>query len=344
MNARALLVAAALVLPAPAFAQGFAGLGGGGEGHALPDRATRLAFPDDHGAHPGFRVEWWYVTANLSGEDGAEYGIQWTLFRNALAPGGAPADQAWMGHAAISAPDGHLFAERFARGDLGQAGVATAPFEAHIDEWRMAGPDLSHVSLTAQGTDFAYDLELRTNLPFVPQGAAGYSVKSAAGLASHYYSQPFYRAKGVLHLPGGPVAVEGEAWLDREWSSQPLSPDQTGWDWIALHLEGGAALMGYRIRSTAAAPYLTGTWIAPDGTPTPLADGALEMVPEGETRVAGRRLPLAWRVRLPDRGVDLSVEAIRPESWMGTMIPYWEGPVRATGSHTGRGYLELSGY
>jgi len=26
------------------------------------------------------------------------------------------------------------------------------------------------------------------------------------------------------------------------------------------------------------------------------------------------------------------------------MFPYWEGPVFATGSHEGRGYLEMTGY
>ena len=27
--------------------------------------------------------------------------------------------------------------------------------------------------------------------------------------------------------------------MDREWSSQPLAPDQTGWDWFSLHLTSG---------------------------------------------------------------------------------------------------------
>jgi len=65
--------------------------------------------------------------------------------------------------------------------------------------------------------------------PLVLQGDRGYSVKSAEGQASYYYSQPFYEASGSLEIGGTTVRVDGKAWLDREWSSQPLAEDQTGW-------------------------------------------------------------------------------------------------------------------
>jgi predicted secreted hydrolase len=29
---------------------------------------------------------------------------------------------------------------------------------------------------------------------------------------------------------------------------------------------------------------------------------------------------------------------------MNLRIPYWEGPVRISGSHPGQGYLEMTGY
>src|SRR6056297_3345060 len=117
--------------------QGFAGLGTSGEDYALPTPETRFSYPEDHGAHPLFRIEWWYLTANLTGDDGETYGIQWTLFRNAIRPGGAAKDQVWMAHAAISAPGGHFHAERFARGGIGQAEVTASPFSAVIDEWSL---------------------------------------------------------------------------------------------------------------------------------------------------------------------------------------------------------------
>lgn len=343
MNVKA-MIAALLCLSQGAFAQGFAGLGQASEGYALPDPATRFEFPVEHGAHPLFRIEWWYVTANLKGPDGTDYGIQWTLFRNALAPSGEEADQAWMGHAAVSAPNGHHFAERLARGGIGQAGVTTTPFNAYIDEWQMAGPDLSNIILTAQGADFAYDLELQADRPFVAQGTEGFSIKSEAGQASHYYSQPFYQIKGTIYLDDALIPVTGVGWLDREWSSQPLTADQTGWDWLSLHLDGGEKLMVYRLRDRSGKAYTVGTWINPDGTPEPLEDGEITLKPLREATVAGRSIPVAWAITLPARDLEIAAEALYPDSWMDTLVPYWEGPVRVTGTHTGQGYLEMSGY
>ncbi len=327
-----------------ATAQGFGGLGAQADGYSVPRPGVAFDFPADHGAHPGYRIEWWYVTANLEDAGGVAYGVQWTLFRSALAPptGAGPGAQAWMGHAALTTPREHFAAERLARGGTAQAGVTAQPFDAYIDDWALRGDSLSDVRVTAAGADFAYSLEMEARGPFVPQGQDGYSVKSAAGQASYYYSQPFYDVTGTLTLPQGDVAVTGTAWLDREWSSQPLSADQTGWDWFSLHFDDGAALMGFRLRGDET--YTSATWIAADGTPTPYADGAFTAQPMRLAQAGGREVPVGWRVRLPDRGVDVTVEALNDDAWMDTIFPYWEGPVAVSGTHAGRGYLEMTGY
>ena len=350
MNVRLLLLWVTLSVamwPATLPAQGFAGLGTATEGYATPEQGRRLVFPEDHYAHPEYRIEWWYLTMNLQGADGQSYGAQWTLFRSALATGGAASDQAWMGHAAVTTPDGHYFGERLARGDFGQAGIAQ-PFSAFIDDWQMtstaaASEDMyQSLHLTARGQEFAYDLDLTATGPLVLHGDAGYSVKSDTGQASYYYSQPFYSVDGVLNLPDGPVQVTGSAWLDREWSSQPLEGDQTGWDWFSLHFDDGNKLMGFRLRG--ANSYTAGTWIAPDGTPTPFGNGDLIATPLAQAQVANRDIPVEWRLELPKHDVDVTVVAQQPDAWMNTVFPYWEGPVSVTGSHAGQGYLEMTGY
>ena len=120
-----------LTVPEVARAQGFADLGTPARGFAEPQPDYKLQFPADHGAHPAFRIEWWYLTANLTGSDQIEYGLQWTLFRTALsqtalsqkANSGWNNTQLWMGHAAVTSPTAHFTAERLARGGIGQAGV-----------------------------------------------------------------------------------------------------------------------------------------------------------------------------------------------------------------------------
>ncbi|MCB1358562.1 MAG: iron ABC transporter permease [Maritimibacter sp.] len=345
MNVKVLVMA--LLLPLAALAQGFAGMGTEAEGFAVPTPDPVFRFPEDHGAHPDYRIEWWYLTANLTGPDGTPYGLQWTLFRSALAPGeaeGFASPQIWFAHAAVTTPEDHYVAERFARGGTGQAGVQAAPFDAWIDEWQMAGESFDALRLTAAGTDFAYDVALRAEGPLVFHGDGGYSVKSAAGQASHYYSQPAFAVDGVLTLPGGDVAVAGEAWLDREWSSQPLAADQTGWDWFSLSFDSGEKLMGFRLRQSDGSFYSSATWIDPDGTATALGDGAFVAVPLAETEVAGRVVPTRWRVDVPEQELDVTVSALNPGAWMAVSVPYWEGPVTVAGSHTGRGYLEMTGY
>ncbi len=141
------------------------------------------------------------------------------------------------------------------------------------------------------------------------------------------------------------MAVTGRAWLDREWSSQPLTAEQTGWDWFSLHLETGDKLMGYRLRSADGTAFAPATWIAPDGTPAPYGDGALQAEPLRNGRGGGARDPgRAGACACPTAASTSRSRALNPDAWMDTAFPYWEGPVTVSGSHEGRGYLEMTGY
>jgi len=342
----ALLAAALAIAPLTAGAQGFAGLGTAADGFADPDPAHDIVFPADHGAHDRFRIEWWYLTANLTDASGNAYGVQWTLFRMGLRPPGQDGpgpDAAWMGHAALTSRDRHRVAERMARGGTGQAHVTTAPFAAVIDEWSLAGNPATTLSVHAAGPDFAYQLDLDVTGPPVLQGQRGFSIKSAGGQASHYYSLPFLTASGTLLLDGDQIPVTGAAWIDREWSSQPLAEDQQGWDWFSLRLSGGARLMAFRLRDSDGGAFLSGTWIAPDGRPTPIAPGELSIAPLAPVAPAAGT-PTRWQIRLPGHGVDVEIDALNPRARMNLSFPYWEGPVSVSGSHDGNGYLEMTGY
>ncbi len=198
--------------------------------------------------------------------------------------------------------------------------------------------------MTANGANFSYRLNLATDKAPVPQGDQGYSRKSEIGQASYYYSQPFLAAEGTITIDGREVAVTGRAWMDREWSSQPLAADQKGWDWFSLHLANGDKLMLFSLRGAAGSVFRAGTWIKSDATPETLANDDIVLTPVSDQVVAGRKLPLAWRVEVKSRRFAIDVKAINPNCWMGTRVPYWEGPITFTGSETGEGYLEMTGY
>lgn len=359
-----------------AVAQGFELLSDSGEGYAQVDPIRAWDFPADHGPHPGFRIEWWYVTASLETPDGAPLGAQWTLFRQALGPepqrSGWESQQFWMAHAGVTTADAHHHREIFARGGIGQAGAALraleaprpaaassapapfpgAPFAAWIDDWALVstaaiGADpYDRLRMTARAPDFSYTLELDAGgRPLALQGEGGVSQKSWDGQVSRYYTQPFYRVTGEVEIDGVPTPVTGRAWLDREWSSQFLSPEQTGWDWFSLHLATGEKVMLFRLRHQDGRDYLTGNWISADGAEnTRLPPGALTMTPTAQTRIGERLVPTSWTLSVPSKGLDVAVTPLNPKAWMGETFAYWEGPIFISGSHEGRGYLEMTGY
>ena len=370
MNVRGIVIGllALLTCPISVGAQGFAGLGSTVDGFAMPDPHQMLSFPEDHGAHPDFRIEWWYLTANLRTADGGELGAQWTLFRSALLPGdrdgnaggnggtsarGWQSPQVWFAHAAVTTPDEHLFEERFARGGTGQVGAVTEPFQAWLDDWSMTatGDGIARLDLVAQGDGFSYDLQLTSGGPVVEHGRKGYSVKSSSGQASHYYSQPAYAVTGTVRIGADVSEVSGTAWLDREWSSQPLDANQEGWDWFALNLGSGDKVMLARVREhgTNAAGgtgqgFVFGTWIDPNGDAAPIPPDGVTLTPTVRATVRGRDIPTSWNIAIPGYALDLTVSALNPNAWMETLFPYWEGPVSVTGTHRGTGYLEMTGY
>ncbi|QTP57503.1 iron ABC transporter permease [Billgrantia antri] len=368
--------------PTPDEPAGFAGLGEAADDFAQAAKGIELRFPEDHAAHPDYRIEWWYLTANLTDAHGEPLGLQWTLFRQALTPPGQrpeptpwAADQLWMAHMAVSRGDTHRVAERFARSHSsdqeGQAGAIAEPFRAWIDDWQLAshietsgdpsgdGDTFAGLELKAHQDDehggFGYDLTLTAEGPLVLHGDAGFSQKSADGegsmiSGSMYYSQPFWRIEGEVTLDGETRAVSGRGWLDREWSSQLLDERQQGWDWFSLHLESGHKLMAFQLRGGGknGGDYRSGTWISPAGEPTALAPDELAMTPLDTRRVAGREVPTHWRLEVPHAGLELIVEAPHAERWMDTRVPYWEGEVVArdadSGERRGVGYLEMTGY
>jgi predicted secreted hydrolase len=337
------LLLVALAFASPALAQGFAGLGDDAAGFEKVVPGKPLEFPRDFGPHDAFRTEWWYVTANLTDETGAPYGVQWTLFRQAAAPGDARPGWAnrtvWMGHAAATSATDHLFAEIFARGGVGQAGVTAQPFRAWIDDWAFDG-----AKLVASGPDFRYAFDLSSHGPLVAQGDHGFSLKSDDGRASWYFSQPFYTIEGVLTLRGKDIKLKGRAWMDREWSTQYLAASQKGWDWFSLHFSGGEKLMLFRMRDASAPDFRAGTWIAADGAAQQLGRDDIALTPLAQTEVAGRSLPTRWRLEVKSRGLDVETTPVNARSFMATSFPYWEGPIAVKGSHQGAGYLEMTGY
>jgi len=321
-----------------------------------------LQFPRDHGAHPDYRVEWWYLTANLEDHEGRQWGLQWTLFRQALSPqqvqAGWHSNQVWMAHAAITTPDGHFHEQRFARGGIGQAGVNRVGGDNHFNawmddwEWRSNSAGLLPAKLKFSVGEREIILLLQSTGELVANGVDGYSQKSAQGQASYYYSQPHIRVRGFVSEGLEKTYLNGNGWLDREWSSQALAENQQGWDWFSLHLDDGHKLMVYQLRHADGQHWLSGNWIDPQGSAHLLDQDSIDLsstrsreIKTGEKR--SRELPMEWKLALAGQKRSWRIRPLYDQQWMATRIPYWEGVVLVEdeqGAPSGIGYMELTGY
>lgn len=334
----------------------------GGEadaGFARADEPRAFDFPRDHGPHPGFRNEWWYVVATLTDDSGARYGVQATLFRIGLVPGDADADSAWatnqiwMGHLAVTAADSdeHRHAERFARdGAIGLAGAEADGRRVWLEDWVLARPGEDQWTLTAATGDFAVELDLEAERAPVLHGDDGLSQKSGErGNASYYYSIPRLAATGRVRLDDSERAVTGSAWLDREWSTSALGEAQAGWDWFALQLDDGTDIMVYamRRRDGARSDYTYAAIMHPDGRVERLEpDDVRKTVTAEWTAPSGVTYPARWRLDIAGVDGPLEIEPWVADQEFAGSVRYWEGAVdvHRDGDRVGRGYVELTGY
>jgi predicted secreted hydrolase len=222
---------------------------------ALPP--AQLQFPRDHGAHPDYRQEWWYLTGWLRTAKGQDLGFQITFFRakpdiETANPSSFTPRQVILAHAALSDPrHGRLrHDERAARTALGLAGSREGTTFAWVDDWMLElEGDRYRSRILAR--DFSLDLEFVPRGPVVLQGEEGFSRKGPRDEeASYYYSRPQIAVSGTANGE----KVTGLAWLDHEWSSQYMAAGAAGWDWCGINLEVGNSLMAFQMRDKAGKP------------------------------------------------------------------------------------------
>ncbi len=318
-----------------------------------------LIFPADHGSHPQFRTEWWYVTGWLTTEHGESLGFQLTFFRtkpdiDQRNPSAFAPHQLLIAHCAVSDPKrGRLWQDqRIRRAGFGLAEAATGDAHVWIDRWSLNHDGAAYIArITAE--EFSFDLALSETQPLLLNGASGFSRKGPAeAAASYYYSIPHLRVDGTV-LRQGKTAdrVTGEAWFDHEWSSEYLDAQAQGWDWVGLNFDDGSAMMAFRIRGTQGEQHWAGGTLRG-------ADGKVQVLQPSEVEFqAGRSwisprtgisYPVAWTVRAGSRQIELEplLDDQENDTRLSTGAIYWEGAVRAIDRHSiiGRGYLELTGY
>ncbi len=321
-----------------------------------PGRA--FAFPADHGAHPDFRTEWWYVTGTVKTAKGKDLGFQITFFRtrprvDLSNPSKFAARQILFAHAAVSDPliGKIIHDQRAARAGFGIAGAKVGDADVHIKDWRLVRLAGGRFSARIVARGFALNLMFTPTQTVLLQGDSGYSRKSPdPKSASYYYSLPQLTTTGTIQRGTAVESVTGRSWLDREWSSQYLGGAAVGWDWTGLNFDDGSALMAFRIRKADGKDiWAGGTFRRANGVSVTLKPGDVRFTPTRawRSRRTGAVYPVSQilTITLPEGPKRLTLTPLFADQELDARssgLPvYWEGLVRTQG---GRGYLELTGY
>lgn len=325
------------------------------------------AFPRDHGAHDSYRTEWWYFTGHLRAPSGRRFGYELTFFRIGLEPRASQwsalqsrwyAYQLYPAHFAISNLGAHNFVyhETLARDALGQGFAAQNAMNVRANGWSLTGtPDSRpRMHLHAFAGRDRLDLDLRSEKPPAIHGRGGISRKGAcASCASHYYSFTRLITSGTLIAGGVRYAVDGTSWMDHEYGSDELEPDQTGWDWFAIQLRDGREIMLYRLRRRDGSdtPQSSGSLVERDGRVQylPLRDFSIASTGSWHSPHTAATYPSGWRVGVRGVSGELQIVPFLDDQELADPggTTYWEGDadVRdASGASIGEAYVELTGY
>lgn len=325
-----------------------------------------LIFPQDFGAHPDYRTEWWYMTGWL-GQGAEAMGFQVTFFRSRTLhsddnPSRFAPRQLMFAHAALAFPaEGQLRHAEIA-GRAGPAGASfdTADTALHLSGWSLRRTADDHYKVFIPADNFTLELEASTAQAPVLRGENGYSLKGPSPeLASYYYSRPQLKvlAQLVLKSPQGKtrradqhLSLSGSAWFDHEWSSSLLMPGAVGWDWIGINLLDGSSLMAFRMRD-AAGQTLFSEWDWRDAQGRllePDQNVSWEPVGQWQSSKSMATYPESFTLRAPGRAWTLQplMKDQEVDARASTGGFYYEGAVelKENGKTIGRGYLELTGY
>lgn len=319
-------------------------------------------FPRDHGAHPAFQTEWWYYTGVLATGEGRRFGFQFTIFRRALSPSASNsqsefrAKDIYLAHFTLSDIEGGDFYHdvRYARGGAGLAGATADPiYRVWLEDWQVQAEndEATQTRITAASADFAIDLQLRQVKPPALQGNRGLSPKSAdIGNASYYYSLTRLLTSGGISIGAELFTVEGNTWMDHEFSTSALGENARGWDWFGLIFADDSELMVGQIRliDGGIEPAFGGLLILPDGSARRLSAEEIHIAVNDTWRSphSDAEYPAGWNITVggPET-FSISVRPLMPDQELHSAdIIYWEGAVRVGGDKSGYGYGELTGY
>ncbi len=317
----------------------------------FPRKKKEVSLPADDGFLDKEDIQWWYWTGHLTGEKGEKFGFEvvffafdsWIFFRNILA------------QAAVSDISGNSYSFGEKVEFLKLPKKLRAAFDLDAKEPREG------IVISAKGGNGRDDLYFKTgdyeatlrleeqSNPVVHYG--GKLHKYEFGGDTFYYAREMMKTTGVIKKNGVEYKVGGVSWFDRQYGELYRAIFK-GWQWFAIELYTGEAIMLYDFRDDKYAAERFGSITRENRTRNiTYGDFAVEILSTWKSPHTGVIYPSKWKVKA-EKNTYIIVPAVADQElrakhhiWIGP--EYWEGACAVyneSGSEIGRAYVELNGY
>ncbi|MDD5568899.1 MAG: lipocalin-like domain-containing protein [Candidatus Pacebacteria bacterium] len=293
-----------------------------------------VAFPRDEQKHDHI-IEWWYFNGNLRDKRGRLFSYMDCFFA-------AKPDKVDIQFLKI--PLKQIFFSHYFLSDNKKMSLKKVNPLCFLDDNSFAKPLLwinyDNSCLIQETKPFEYrianefiDLELKSEkVPLLlnKNGFLDFKVKT-----TYYYSLTRLKTKGMIKVNKKWIEVEGQSWMDHQWSQTPATDDDI-WVWFSIQLDNNAEIVcfvyGDKIK-TFHASLLD-------------AQGRIETTDKvvfAETGVnykspdTGQVYKLGYKIEIPKFKAKLTVAPLKKEQEMifGN-INYWEGGVKIKGELKGK--------
>ncbi len=299
----------------------------------------KIKLPMDDAPHQS-QIEWWYYNGHLSSESGKQFSFHSAVFLvNSMT-------NHMISHVSFS---DHLTGKYY----TDQHRISRNPsintenrFEFNLDGWSLTGGN-GKDRLTDSSQDFGFDLELSSTQPPVFHGDDGIISLGTVG-SSYYYSRTRMAVTGTIRIANTTEKVTGISWFDHQWGD--FSIGQLSWDWFSLQLNNNIDVMIYQLRDKSKHPVLYMASVTQNGNTEWLQDTEFTLVPGKKwySDTSGANYPIEWKISIPKKNIEITTKSILKNSEFNARLTtynvYWEGPIKIQGSHSGNGFMELSGY
>lgn len=331
-------------------------------GTAGPVAGAQVVFPQDEAPHNDL-TEWWYYTGHLNAADGRKYGFEFVIFQSLQSdfPAG------YASHFAITDLNDQKF-----NFDQKQEITSTKPkfggnagFNLQVGGWKLQGLNGNdHIQANMSDGKYGLDINLKDLKGVALHGGGEFSYGPSG--ASYYYSRPLMSLNGTLQVNGQAVAVNGQAWFDHQWGN--FVSLAGGWEWFSTQLADQSEIMLYYLRDyNGNLVQAFGSYMPPCSITNPCDPAAdkpiktielnqqdFDITPTSQwvSPASGITYPGSWHVSIKPKtdvpALDLNYQPVLKNQELDTRqstgVSYWEGDTAVTGTVSGVGYVELTGY